>query len=132
VIGLDTNVVIRYLAQDDAHQSAAANHLFERTLSHERPGVIALVTLCEIAWVLADCYGADRARIRSVIEGLLGSKQILVQESDLVWKALRAWDDVKADFSDALIGQVLMAAGCRSVVTFDKAAARLPGVELLG
>jgi predicted nucleic-acid-binding protein len=131
VIGLDTNVLIRYVTQDDAKQAAAASRLFEHVLSLERPGFVCLVTLCEIAWVLADCYDADKARIQSVIEGLLSSRQIVVEDAELVWKALRAWEGSSADFSDALVGQTLVARGCEKIVTFDKAAARLPDFELL-
>ncbi len=131
MIGLDTNVVIRYLTQDDVKQAAVATKLFEHTLSVELPGFVSLITLCEIAWVLAESYDADKARIRAVIEGLLASKQIIVEEADLVWKALRAWGKSSADFSDALMGQALTARGCKRIVTFDKSAARLPGFELL-
>ena len=131
MIALDTNVVVRYLTQDDARQAALASRLFERTLSAERPGFVSLITLCEIAWVLAESYQADKARIRSVMEGLLASKQILVEEAELVWKALRAWEKSSADFSDALMGQAAAAQGCEKIVTFDKSAAKLPGFELL-
>ena len=131
MIGLDTNVVVRYLTQDDAKQAAIASRLFEQVLSADQPGFVSHITLCEIAWVLAGCYDADKARIRVVIEGLLGSKQIIVEEADLVWKALKAWEKPSADFSDALVGQALTARGCRRIVTFDKSAARLPGFELL-
>ena len=88
------------------------------------------LTLCELAWVLADCYEADKARIATVMEGLLGSRQIVVEEAEIVWKALRAWDRASADFSDILVGQVLLTRGCEKVVTFDRAAAKLPGFEL--
>ena len=132
MIGLDTNVIVRYVTQDDARQSAAASRLFERILTTEKPGFVGLVTLCELAWVLADCYDAGKARIAAVIEGLLSSRQLVVEEAEVVWKALRTWDKSSADFSDALLGQVLRARGCEKVVTFDKAAARLPDFELLG
>ena len=131
MIGLDTNVIVRYVTQDDARQSAAASRLFERALTTERPGFVGLITLCEVAWVLADCYGADKARIAAVIVGLLGSRQLVVEEAEVVWKALRAWEKSSADFSDALVGQVLLARGCEKVVTFDKAASRLQHFELL-
>ena len=108
-----------------------ASRLFEHTLSVEQPGFISHITLCEIAWALADCYEADKARIHAVIAGLLGSRQIVVEEADLVWKALRSWEKSSADFSDALMGQALAARGCDKIVTFDKSAARLPGVEML-
>ena len=132
MIGLDTNVIVRYVTQDDARQSAVASRLFERVLSVERPGFVSLITLCEIAWILADCYDADKPRILAVIEALLGSRQLVVEDAELAWKALRAWDKSGADFSDALRGQVLASRGCEKVVTFDKAAARLAGFELLG
>ena len=131
MIGLDTSVIVRYVTQDDAKQAAAATRLFEQVLSVEQPGLVGLITLCEIAWVLAECYAADKPRIMEVIEGLLGSRQVVVEEADLVWKALRAWERSSADFSDALVGQTLVARGCEKVVTFDKAAAKLPHFELL-
>jgi predicted nucleic-acid-binding protein len=131
LIGLDTNVVVRYLVQDDATQSAAATRLMERVLSTERPGLITGITLCEIVWVLAECYGADRDRIESVIEGLLASRQIVIEESEIVWNALRDWRGSSADFSDALIGRQVLARGGEKTVTFDRAAAKLPRFELL-
>jgi predicted nucleic-acid-binding protein len=131
VIGLDTNVVVRYLAQDDARQSPLATRFVESTLSPENPGFIACVTLCEIAWVLAESYGAGRTRIREVIEKLLTTKQLVVESADLVWKALKAWDGTGADFSDALIGEIARAHGSTKVVTFDKSAAKLESFELL-
>lgn len=131
MIGLDTNVIIRYVVQDEPRQSAAATRLMEKTLSADNPGFVALVTLCEIAWVLAECYEADRVRIRAVIEGLLGTKQIVVEEPELAWKALRAWQGSAADLNDALVGEISLAHGAEQVVTFDKAAARLRAFELL-
>ena len=132
MIGLDTNVVIRYVTQDDPRQAAAASRLFENVLSVEQPGFVSLITLSEIAWVLAECYEAGKPRIVAVIETLLGSRQVVVEESELAWKAVRAWGKSTADFSDALLGQVFVARGCERAVTFDKSAARLPGFELLG
>jgi predicted nucleic-acid-binding protein len=131
VIGLDTNVVVRYLAQDDPKQSATASRLFERVLSPDNPGFLPAIVLCELAWVLAECYGADRARIRQAIEGLLGAKQVAVEAPDLVRKALRAWGESGADFADALIGEIAAANSADKTVTFDRAAAKLPGFELL-
>lgn len=131
MIGLDTNVVVRYLVQDDPSQSAAATRLVERVLSADVPGLITSITLCEIVWVLAECYSADRDRIGSVIEGLLASRQLVVEEADTVWNALRDWRASNADFSDALIGRQVTARGGEKTVTFDRAAAKLPHFELL-
>ena len=131
MIGLDTNVIVRYLVQDDPAQSAAATHFIEQSLTPEQPGYITGITLCEVAWVLAECYGADRARIRTVIEGLLSARQLVVEEADVVWNALRDWAASGADFSDALIGRIVVARGGGRIVTFDRAAAKLSGFELL-
>ena len=132
MIGLDANVIVRYVTQDDPRQSAAATRLFEKALSAENPGFVSAITLCEVCWVLADCYDADRERIRGVLEGLLGSKQVVVESSELAWKALRAWQGSSADFSDALIGEIAAAHSAEEVATFDKASAKLPRFRLLG
>ena len=131
MIGLDTNVVVRYLVQDDPKQAPIATRFIERSLSPENPGFISAITLCEIAWVLAECYAADRKRIREVVEKLLETKQIVVDEAEVVWKALRAWEGTSAEFSDALIGQMAISLGAQKTVTFDQAAAKLAGFELL-
>ena len=131
MIGIDTNVLVRYLAQDDPKQSAVATRFIEGRLSAENPGFVSAVTLCEIAWVLAESYGADRKRIRDTVESLLATKQLVIERAELVWKALRAWEGVSADFSDALIGQIAIAHGAEKTATFDRTAAKLPGFELL-
>ena len=131
MVGIDTNVLVRYLTQDDPKQSAIATRFIEGRLSVESPGFISAVTLCEIVWVLAESYGADRKRIGDIVEGLLATKQLVIERSELVWKALRAWEGVPADFSDALIGQIAIAHGAERTVTFDRTAARLAGFELL-
>jgi predicted nucleic-acid-binding protein len=131
MIGLDTNVLVRYLVQDDPLQSASATKLIENSLSAEEPGYVTLVTLAELEWVLEDCYGADRQQVYTVIEGLLMSRQLRVENPDVAWRALRAWDDSKADLSDAIIGQVSLAAGCERIATFDRAASKLDGFTLL-
>lgn len=131
MVGIDTNVLVRYLTQDEPKQSAIATRFIEGRLSADNPGFVSMVTLCEIAWVLAESYGADRKRIRDTVEGLLATKQLVIERAELVWKALRAWEGVPADFSDALIGQLAIAHGGEKTVTFDRTAARLPGFELL-
>ena len=131
MIGLDTNVVVRYLAQDDAAQSAIATRFIERTLSADNPGFISCVTLCEIAWVLSEAYGTSRQVTREVVEKLLTTKQLKVESADLVWRALKALEGTSADFADALIGEISSAQGSEKVVTFDKQAAKLGRFELL-
>ena len=131
MIGLDTNVLVRYVTQDDARQSLLATRVFEQELSPEKPGLVTLITLCELVWVLEDCYSASRDHVLQVVEGLLTSRQISVESSSLVWRALHQFAVSKADFSDALIGEIAIANGAQHVLTFDKAAGALPAFRLL-
>jgi predicted nucleic-acid-binding protein len=131
VIGLDSNVVVRYLAQDDARQARLATQLIEHELSHREPGYLSLPALAEVAWVMVRCYEADRAMVARVVERLLTVPQIRVQSAEDVWEALRAYVAGKADFSDALIAALGLRAGCTSTATFDVAAGREPGFALV-
>jgi predicted nucleic-acid-binding protein len=131
VIGLDTNVVVRYLAQDDARQAAAATRLIEGSLSAEARGFISIVTLAEVVWVMSSIYGASRAAGADIVEGLLTAPQLTLEKADVLWRALRAYRDSKADFSDAVIAELGRDAGCSKTVTFDRKAAVHPGFEAL-
>lgn len=130
MIGLDTNVVIRYLVQDDVRQASAATRLIEKTLSAEEPGFLSQITLCEIAWVLEECYAQSREQIGAILRSLFTAKQIVTQDVELAWKALRELNR-GFDFSDALIATTGTAAGCAHSFTFDKEAAKLEGFKLL-
>lgn len=128
MIGLDTNVLVRYLAQDDAKQSAKATILIE-SLTHEHPGHLSHVVLIELVWVLQRCYGASREVVTDTLERLLRTQGLVVQEAEQVWQALRIYRQ-SGDFADCLIARVAMAAGCDEVVTFDKGATKA-GMRLL-
>jgi len=131
VIGLDTNVVVRYLTQDDPKQSPIATRLMEKTLSSDEPGFISLVVLAEVIWVLVSLYSVDRAGVAEVVGGLLTIEQLRVESAELVWRAKRRFEASKADFSDALIAECAVAAGCKRAVTFDRTAAATSGFALL-
>lgn len=122
MIGLDTNVVIRYLTQDDPKQSAIANRIIEQELSEKNQGYITLISLIEITWVLESCYQQTKEDIINVLDLLLTIKQISIEKTDLVYLALKRFRTGTADFSDALITMVCEDAGCKRVVSFDKKA----------
>ena len=131
MIGLDTNIVVRYLTQDDPKQSPIATRLMEKTLSSEDPGFISIIVLAEVVWVLVSLYSVDRAGVADVVSGLLTTEQLRVESAELVWRAKRRYEASKADFSDALIAECAVAAGCKRAVTFDRTAAATSGFELL-
>ncbi|TAN46748.1 MAG: PIN domain-containing protein [Methylococcaceae bacterium] len=131
MIGLDTNVIVRYLVQDDPRQSLLATEFIEQSLSIEQTGFISLVTLAEVVWVLGECYGATKARIVQIVDSLLVTKQVTVEHASAVHRAIRVYRSSGADFGDALILQVCMAEGCNKVVTFDRKADKVEGFEIL-
>lgn len=122
--GLDTNVLVRYLVQDDKVQSARATRLIERELDEAHPGFLGLVTLVETWWVLRRCYRATPGELRETVRDLLDSAQIVIERRALVAKALRRLEGTDGDLADALVVETALDAGCVRVVTFDKAAAR--------
>jgi predicted nucleic-acid-binding protein len=130
MIGLDTNVLVRYLAQDDAQQSARASALIE-SLTLEEPGYVTQVALVEIVWVLSSLYAAGRDEITNVVEGLLRTRELHLEAAETVWKALRLFASSKADFADCLIERTCHDANCEYTATFDAKAAKSAGLRLI-
>ena len=120
MIGLDTNVVVRYVTQDDPKQSKKANDLIDGTLSESNLGYITHITLVEITWVLESCYDQKKPELIKVLSGLLTTKQLYIERADLAHIALKNYETGKADYSDALISASSKDAGCKHIMTFDK------------
>lgn len=131
MIGLDTNALVRYFTQDDPTQSKLARALFERRLSKATPGFVSTVVLVELVWVLTRVYACPRQVVADIIDGLLTSPAIAFEDKVRVRKALADYRATGADFGDCLIGRGNEAAGCSVTMTFDRAAAKLPGFKLL-
>jgi predicted nucleic-acid-binding protein len=131
VIGMDTTVLVRYFAQDDHKQSPAAARLIEG-LTADSPGVIPAIVLAETVWVMADVYGADRDQIATIVETLLRTANLIVQDAETAWRALSRYRAGSADFADCLIERACAELGCRQTFTFDKQAARDAGMTLVG
>lgn len=130
MIGLDTNVVVRYIVQDDAVQSKKATILLE-SLTDDHQGFIPLVSIVELVWVLQSCYAADRKEIGNVLDLLLQMKSIVIEQFEIVSKALRLFSGNNADFADCLVERSAFSAGCDYTATFDKKASKTTGMKLL-
>ncbi len=130
MIGLDTNVLVRYIMQDDAKQAALATRLIE-SLSVEGPGYLPLVAVVELAWVLGSAYNLDRQQVADAFVALLRTKEIVVECTETVWKATRTFQTSSADFADCLIERAAVAAGCERTMSFDRAAVKGCGMTLL-
>jgi predicted nucleic-acid-binding protein len=129
VIALDTNVLVRYLAQDDREQARVATRFIEEHLTADDPGFVSTIVLCEIIWVLESCYGSKRPDVVSIVKALLDTRQIVVTEAKAVRAAL---NHSGVDLVDAIIHEVGRSRQCQRTVTFDRKFARLAGVDLLG
>ena len=130
MIGLDTNVLARYIMQDDARQSPMATRLVE-SLSAQAPGFVPLVVVVELAWVLSSAYDLDRAQLVKAFDALLRTKEIVVDRAETVWKALRVFQSANADFADCLIERSASVAGCDQTMTFDRGAVKGCGMTLV-
>jgi predicted nucleic-acid-binding protein len=131
MIGLDTNVLVRYFAQDDPVQSGKATELIERRLSERDPGFISVVAMVETVWVLQRAYGLDNLEVATAIERTLQADALVVENEQDVFTAMIALKEGRGSFADALIGALGTKAGCVTTVTFDQKASRLSGFELL-
>ncbi len=129
MIGLDTNVVVRYLVQDEPDQSAAASRLMD-ALTEKDPGFLSLITVVELYWVLRRAHGVSIARCAELIEGLLDARELRVDRDVIVRAALTATRG-GLDFADAVIAELGRAAGCTHTVTFDRRAAQSDDMQLL-
>lgn len=130
MIGIDTNVLVRYLAQDDDAQSPIASRLIDG-LTAEAQAHIPIVVLVETVWVLSRAYKSSRAQIAATIETLLRARELVVENAEIAYLALATYQTTNADFADALIAHGARRAGCAETVTFDKAAAANTGMRLL-
>ena len=132
MVGLDTNVVVRYLTQDEPRQCQAVNNLLERSAhSEEVAFLINHIVLAEVAWVLDSVYRYSRAEIANALTLLLAVRQIQVERRQAIKSALDAFASGKADFADYLISALNREQGCEATLTFDKKAADCAGFSLL-
>jgi predicted nucleic-acid-binding protein len=131
MIGLDTNILVRYLTQDDPEQSAKATELIEHRLTERDPGFVSVVAMVETVWVLDRAYGLEAQEISGAIERILQVDVLTVENEQEVFTAMIALKEGRGPFADALIAELGSRAGCRYTLTFDQKALRLRGFRPL-
>lgn len=131
MIGLDTNVLIPYLTQDDPVQSAKATDIFERRLTLKSPGFVSIVAMVETVWVLDRAYGLTTQEIATAVERLLQIEVLTIEDEQEVFTAMVALKQGRGSFADALVAELGARAGCTRTLTFDHKALRLSGFELV-
>ena len=118
--GLDTNIVIRFLAQDDPAQARKANAVIEGTLASGGSCYLSAIVLCEIAWVLRGAYRFDKKTVWLALDRVLETAGFLIEDRDLARHALEEFRTGRGDFSDYLLGVRNHEAGCENTATFDR------------
>ena len=130
MIGLDTNILVRYLTQDDPTQSAKATDVIERRLTLANPGFVSIVAMVETVWVLERAYELTPIEIVGAVERILQTEVLVVENEQEVFTAMIALKRGQGSFADAVIGALGEKKGCSRTLTFDRKALRLPGFEL--
>ena len=119
--GLDTNVVIRFVTQDDADQSRRANAVFALAAASGEKLYLGAIALCEVVWVLRSAYAEPKERVVEVLEALVGTPEVVIEDGDIVRRALADYARGPADFADYLLARRNDRAGCQTTLTFDGA-----------
>lgn len=119
MLGLDTNVLVRYLVRDDEAQFEKARKLFRREVTAGRRVFVSLLVLLETEWVLRSRYGLSREQMAEALSALLDASDVQFEDESAVEEALFVWKDANADFADCLIGARNRRLGCRATATFD-------------
>lgn len=127
MLGIDTNVLVRYLVRDDAAQFEKARKLIKRETTAGRPVFVSLLVLLETAWVLRSRYGLAKPEILGALSALLDTDDLRLENEPAIEEAIYYWKDSTADFADCLIGAQNRRQGCTATATFDAKAAKLPG-----
>jgi len=131
MIGLDTNVLIRYLTKDDTSQYAKAKRLIDDAVAQDERLLISSSVLCELTWVLESAYDYSRSEIADVLERILDTAQFEVERAREARDALRDFQSGKAGFADALIGRINRTLGATYTATFDRDLKSLDTFRLL-
>jgi len=127
MLGIDTNVLVRFLVRDDEAQFERARKLIKREVAAGRRVFVSQLVLLETEWVLRSRYGLPKIEIVAAISGLLDATDVRFEDEPAIEEALFVWKDNVAEFADCLIGAQNRRLGCRVTVTFDAKASKLPG-----
>jgi len=131
MIGIDTNVLVRFIVQDDKAQAKMASALILRHCSIENPGLISLIVLCEIVWVLSRAYGYSHEQVEATLRQILVTESFVVEQHELAWSAMLDYSKRLGDYADCLSARVNESNGTTTTVTFDKTASRNSRCTLL-
>jgi predicted nucleic-acid-binding protein len=131
MLGIDTNVLVRFLVRDDEAQFEKANRLIKREVGAKEDVFVSLLVLLETEWVLRSRYNLPKREIMEAISGLLDAAEVRLEDEPAIEETLFIWKDSAADFADCLIGAHNRRLGCRATATFDAKAVKLTAFVVL-
>ncbi len=131
MIGLDTNVLVRYIVDDDPEQSQAAARLIEGRCTAQSPGYVSVPVLVELVWVLTGHYDYAKPVVVSVIRQMLRTAELAIEDREVVDAAVREFETGRADFADYVIARRNRLHGCEATCTFDRRAGEGRYFELI-
>jgi predicted nucleic-acid-binding protein len=132
MLGLDTNVLVRFLVRDNESQFQRAQRLLRHEVGANRKVLISLLVLLEAEWVLRSRYGLQKTQIMEAIAGLLDATETAFEDEPAIEEALHHWKKGNANFADCLVGAHYRRLGCRATATFDTKALKVPGFVAVG
>jgi len=125
MLGIDTNVLVRFLVRDDEPQFEKARRLVRREIGAGEDVFVSLMVLMETEWVLRSRYSLQKTQVIEAISGLLDTMEVRLEDEPAIEETLFTWKDSAADFADCLIGAHNRRLGCRATATFDEKAIKL-------
>ncbi len=131
MIGIDTNILVRYITQDDELQSGIATEFIENYCSIGNKIFINHLVICELVWVLKKCYKLSKPKIINIIQHILQTSQFSIENAQVIWQALTDYKKGSADFADYVVGRTNIFNNCDKTITFDKKASKSTGFSLL-
>lgn len=129
--GVDTNVLVRYLTQDDPGQAAKVGVLMAEVEAADDRLFVSGVVLCELVWVLETAYRLRRREVAAALQEILAVRHLEFEDKDLLRLALEDYRASRADFADCVIGRLSSRAGCTTTWTLDRGTRGLPWFRLL-
>ena len=127
MLGVDTNLLVRYLTRDDQPQHEKARRMIDREVAKGEPVLVSLLVLLQTEWVLRSRYEMAKADIVTAFSALLDTAELTFEDEPSVETAVYSWKDSAADFADCLIEARNRRLGCRATATFDVRALKLAG-----
>lgn len=131
MIGVDMNVLIRYIVQDDLSQCTLVNQYFKHIAETGEKVFVGTIVLCELCWVLESVYDYSSEAVARLIEKMIRSPSFVIENAENVWESLPHYSESRLDLADLLIGKINRRSGCEYTITFDKKASKLSDFRLL-